>query len=123
MAKEVPVDEESRAPGSAGLDVRRGVGARLHDDAVHAGLLGASKRELGLAQHVERIRGAALGLGDTGADPPCDRPLDDAGTISAGVAEAQSRAADPFKDRKRTRLKSSHDQNSYALFCLKKRKT
>jgi len=53
--------EESRAPGSAGLDVRRGVGARLHDDAVHAGLLGASKRELGLAQHVERIRGAALG--------------------------------------------------------------
>src|SRR2546421_9152502 len=27
-----------------------------------------------------------------------------------------------FKDRKSTRLNSSHDQNSYAVFCLKKKK-
>src|SRR2546421_3045386 len=28
-----------------------------------------------------------------------------------------------FKDRKSTRLNSSHDQISYAVFCLKKKKT
>src|SRR5712664_443822 len=28
----------------------------------------------------------------------------------------------PFKDRKSTRLNSSHDQSSYAVFCLKKKK-
>ena len=30
--------------------------------------------------------------------------------------------ADGFRDRKSTRLNSSHDQNSYAVFCLKKKK-
>src|SRR3989440_11808015 len=29
----------------------------------------------------------------------------------------------PTKDRKSTRLNSSHDQISYAVFCLKKKKT
>src|SRR2546421_11941535 len=28
----------------------------------------------------------------------------------------------PFRDRKSTRLNSSHDQISYAVFCLKKKK-
>src|SRR2546428_7222306 len=28
----------------------------------------------------------------------------------------------PNRDRKSTRLNSSHDQNSYAVFCLKKKK-
>src|SRR6185312_3867407 len=28
----------------------------------------------------------------------------------------------PARDRKSTRLNSSHDQNSYAVFCLKKKK-
>src|SRR5206468_9023931 len=31
-------------------------------------------------------------------------------------------AAEAFADRKSTRLNSSHDQNSYALFCLQKKK-
>src|SRR2546421_7968921 len=30
--------------------------------------------------------------------------------------------ADPHQDRKSTRLNSSHDQISYAVFCLKKKK-
>src|SRR5690348_18097351 len=30
--------------------------------------------------------------------------------------------ADPFKDRKSTRLNSSHPSISYAVFCLKKKK-
>src|SRR6478672_12636899 len=34
----------------------------------------------------------------------------------------QSRPPAPA-DRKRTRLNSSHDQTSYAVFCLKKKKT
>src|SRR6478672_10951352 len=37
-------------------------------------------------------------------------PLGLAGSVTAGV------------DRKSTRLNSSHDQNSYAVFCLKKKK-
>src|SRR2546421_6315256 len=31
------------------------------------------------------------------------------------------RALQPLRDRKSTRLNSSHDQSSYAVFCLKKR--
>src|SRR2546421_2283571 len=31
-------------------------------------------------------------------------------------------AAGPLRDRKSTRLNSSHDQISYAVFCLKKKK-
>src|SRR2546428_3186218 len=30
---------------------------------------------------------------------------------------------EPIRDRKSTRLNSSHDQISYAVFCLKKKKT
>src|SRR2546428_10325144 len=37
-------------------------------------------------------------------------------------AEGWMGAAGGFKDRKSTRLKSSHDQISYAVFCLKKKK-
>src|SRR2546421_3911762 len=35
---------------------------------------------------------------------------------------AQERLAQPQRDRKSTRLNSSHDQISYAVFCLKKKK-
>src|SRR2546421_5443362 len=35
----------------------------------------------------------------------------------------QEKLASPSKDRKSTRLNSSHDQISYAVFCLKKKKT
>src|SRR2546428_4321191 len=44
-------------------------------------------------------------------------------TESAALAQidpSSARAADSV-DRKSTRLNSSHDQNSYAVFCLKKK--
>src|SRR2546421_5908255 len=39
-----------------------------------------------------------------------------------GQVEARDRAQVDVKDRKSTRLNSSHDQISYAVFCLKKKK-
>src|SRR2546427_3242106 len=41
----------------------------------------------------------------------------------AGPARAPLRPAAPAGDRKSTRLNSSHSQISYAVFCLKKKKT
>src|SRR3989440_8043923 len=38
-------------------------------------------------------------------------------------APGLARLAGPRRDRKSTRLNSSHDQISYAVFCLKKKKT
>src|SRR2546421_4799381 len=37
-------------------------------------------------------------------------------------SEQQQAAVQAIKDRKSTRLNSSHDQISYAVFCLKKKK-
>src|SRR3712207_7870965 len=37
--------------------------------------------------------------------------------------ELQVRLCDPVRDRKSTRLNSSHANISYAVFCLKKKKT
>src|SRR5436853_5349273 len=39
------------------------------------------------------------------------------------VALARRRGAEPHRDRKSTRLNSSHLGISYAVFCLKKKKT
>src|SRR5206468_5506950 len=41
---------------------------------------------------------------------------------AVGVAESRGTEADALEDRKSTRLNSSHDQISYAVFCLKKKK-
>src|SRR2546427_5094847 len=38
-------------------------------------------------------------------------------------ADGRSSLADNLRDRKSTRLNSSHSQISYAVFCLKKKKT
>src|SRR2546427_11938979 len=40
-----------------------------------------------------------------------------------GVTEFQKIPEEYFEDRKSTRLNSSHSQISYAVFCLKKKKT
>src|SRR2546428_6371476 len=40
----------------------------------------------------------------------------------AGPSGAGPRCEGPHRDRKSTRLNSSHDQISYAVFCLKKKK-
>src|SRR5258708_11325761 len=41
----------------------------------------------------------------------------------AGEPKPENIASLPFKDRKSTRLNSSHQIISYAVFCLKKKKT
>src|SRR5688572_32076263 len=41
---------------------------------------------------------------------------------TAGVAERLQYAETALRDRKSTRLNSSHSQISYAVFCLKKKK-
>src|SRR2546422_5397796 len=40
----------------------------------------------------------------------------------AGAEQQDGRDARPCSDRKSTRLNSSHGYNSYAVFCLKKKK-
>src|SRR5438270_3228528 len=45
----------------------------------------------------------------------------DPGLLTRRAAELIARA-DQFRDRKSTRLNSSHSQISYAVFCLKKKK-
>src|SRR6266540_6497366 len=49
-----------------------------------------------------------------------DRPAADA--VAAGVADDHQPRRRPHRDRKSTRLNSSHITISYAVFCLKKKK-
>src|SRR3712207_8334432 len=53
------------------------------------------------------------GLETRGADVRCPRRVDDLGPFSDG--------RDRARDRKSTRLNSSHANISYAVFCLKKK--
>src|SRR5712664_3400205 len=82
------------------------------------GLPGASRRQALMVAS----KPAADGLVTSGEPPP---PSVQRG--SAGVAEPAF-VANPYagvgrnEDRKSTRLNSSHDQISYAVFCLKKKK-
>src|SRR5438874_8784444 len=80
-----------------------------------------------------------LGLGlsfSAGEGPQITRPIREAGQVLelppvdpatdlAYVMEAARAAAQalPAQDRKSTRLNSSHVENSYAVFCLKKKST
>src|SRR5438874_7789962 len=48
--------------------------------------------------------------------------LEDRATLSLGVARQQLVIEGVATDRKSTRLNSSHVENSYAVFCLKKKK-
>src|SRR5206468_10959763 len=76
------------------------------------------------------------GIGVVGfLDPDEELPeLDESGEAKAGVVATPKRVGGfgsnhpgganfAFGDRKSTRLNSSHDQISYAVFCLKKKKT
>src|SRR2546430_13210027 len=56
--------------------------------------------------------------------PPPDGHASLAGPrLHSGVRPRNIRAAAVRRDRKSTRLNSSHSQISYAVFCLKKKKT
>src|SRR5439155_25265053 len=60
-----------------------------------------------------RLRGFLRTLARAGAE--------DGVALRTGVSERPEKAAQP--DRKSTRLNSSHVATSYAVFCLKKKKT
>src|SRR5207244_12621513 len=86
-----------------------------------------TRRSSDLARPGARARrgeGAARGAGD-GAAAHAGRG---AGLARAARGEGRRRAADPAarrrqdQDRKSTRLNSSHQITSYAVFCLKKEK-
>src|SRR2546421_1387012 len=74
------------------------------------------------------FRSSALTVGRAGSfgavgmmmRPVSTAPTD--GASSAAADEAPSVGAGDTGDRKSTRLNSSHDQISYAVFCLKKKK-
>src|SRR2546422_2103372 len=61
----------------------------------------------------ERSELCILGLFDVGIDRPAVR-------AALGMPEP---LVDPLEDRKSTRLNSSHGYISYAVFCLKKKKS
>src|SRR2546430_4212681 len=67
----------------------------------------------------ERHRGHADGLAVVGADLERDRVVvrEQLDAVELG------RRAEALEDRKSTRLNSSHSQISYAVFCLKKKKS
>src|SRR2546429_4269503 len=53
---------------------------------------------------------------------PAFRPGDDEDLWAAGVQDAMREFRTAVRDRKSTRLNSSHGYISYAVFCLKKKK-
>src|SRR3712207_7421504 len=63
------------------------------------------------------LRGKALALEDV-PQMPTARGADDLRPAAVGIRHAPDRA----RDRKSTRLNSSHANISYAVFCLKKKK-
>src|SRR2546421_5019461 len=63
-----------------------------------------------IEEHIDTLAERVTALGGTAR-----------GTLAA-VARSTSLRPYPEEDRKSTRLNSSHDQISYAVFCLKKKK-
>src|SRR2546430_11216549 len=70
------------------------------------------------ARDLRRIERQVLILGEREAD----RPQLGEPARTAVLAPAAAHAVQPLRDRKSTRLNSSHSQISYAVFCLKKKK-
>src|SRR5205085_11514683 len=58
----------------------------------------------------------------SGADAPAVRPIARVPSRKVGLRSARLSIPPSWKDRKSTRLNSSHSQISYAVFCLKKKK-
>src|SRR5690554_7048389 len=102
------------APGSrpAKLRVGRGIGSGLGKTAGrgHKGLTSRS--------------GGTVAPGFEGGQQPLHRRLPKFGFVSRiAQVTAEIRTSELNKDRKSTRLNSSHVRISYAVFCLKKKKT
>src|SRR3989440_9275306 len=87
---------------------------------------------IGLAGPISQARGASMlraaqlavdqinARGGARGRPLKLKAVDDSGSENTALRVAEQLYADP--DRKSTRLNSSHDQISYAVFCLKKKK-
>src|SRR5690606_14412776 len=108
-------DESLRARGAATV-------LQLRFHAIRAAeARGPSRRPPAVAIHQRSGRGRQNVVGREGARRPSecggqlDRAVDSAPADLAGDARARHR------DRKSTRLNSSHVKISYAVFCLKKR--
>src|SRR3712207_8194114 len=69
------------------------------------------------------FRSTALGHGITVLSGQPYPELDDGVPLTRVPSLDLYREPDPFRDRKSTRLNSSHANISYAVFCLKKKKT
>src|SRR5438270_5392420 len=70
----------------------------------------------------ERGRVALLDGAHGGLHEPFEQPLDLAIQLAVLDRAAVRRVRASRRDRKSTRLNSSHRQKSYAVFCLKKKK-
>src|SRR3712207_8099355 len=57
------------------------------------------------------------------AGPEIERLFKRLGSHEKAAADTRDRLAEIAQDRKSTRLNSSHANTSYAVFCLKKKKT
>src|SRR5206468_10904522 len=85
---------------------------RSGDDAIFEGLLlGRGMRSFGSGEEEEAL-GVLAELAGEDAET--------AGGVAPALGNLPDREA--LEDRKSTRLNSSHDQISYAVFCLKKKK-
>src|SRR2546421_9724705 len=69
-----------------------------------------------------RLPGQAPADGLDLADPAAGQPTVHLRLRVECAVHRQLDLRDPVQDRKSTRLNSSHDQISYAVFCLKKKK-
>src|SRR2546430_13428911 len=98
--------------GSASCGRRRGDDPELANQAEEVGALEAERaRGMGaVAAHLveRRFDQPSLELGD--------------GAVVAEAGRGRQRRGHGHRDRKSTRLNSSHSQISYAVFCLKKKK-
>src|SRR3712207_8942119 len=65
----------------------------------------------------------ALPISDVIVDLDDLKPVNEQQGEQRAKCEQHSLNDDPFKDRKSTRLNSSHANISYAVFCLKKKTT
>src|SRR5206468_11279668 len=91
----------------------------LHDAlpiSVHVGL-GEQRRR------VPRVHAAAVEQAGALADPGSRHAIERRADQAVRLATLDRVAGPGIGDRKSTRLNSSHDQISYAVFCLKKKKT
>src|SRR2546421_4881226 len=73
----------------------------------------APRGRISFAPALARMALARSSLSRSTSEPPTPNPMARKNVLAI---------APPMRDRKSTRLNSSHDQISYAVFCLKKKK-